>query len=413
MISYEKNVMDNGLTVIVHYDKTTPMVAVNTLFDVGARDEDENNTGFAHLFEHLMFGGSVNIPDFDVPLQRAGGQSNAFTSNDLTNYYETIPVSNIETALWLESDRMLSLAFTDKSLEVQRSVVIEEFKQRYLNQPYGDVWHLLRKEAYKVHPYRWPTIGKDISHIEDATMDQVKAFFNKHYTPSNAILCISGAVETQKAFELVDKWYSEIPKGEKPVRNLPQEPKQQALRLIEQTADVPANALYMAFKMCDKRHADYRATDLISDILGRGKSSRMFDKLVSDARAFTNVSAYVMGSLDDGMFVVSGMLNDGITHEEAEKRVWDVLDELVSNGVGEEELKKVKNKYESAKLFGDTSILNKAMNLCFFELEGNVSEVNEDLSKYMAVSTADINRVTRQIFTKNRCTILRYHSSNQ
>ena len=407
MIEFDKTVLDNGLTLLVHRDTETPMVAVNTLFDVGARDEDESRTGFAHLFEHLMFGGSVNVPEFDKPLQLAGGQNNAFTSNDITNYYDTLPANNLETALWLESDRMLSLAFTDKSLEVQKSVVIEEFKQRYLNQPYGDVWHLIREKAYLVHPYKWPTIGKDISHVEDAVMEDVKAFFKKHYSPQNAILCVSGNVNKSMAVDLVNKWYGDIPAGDRYVRNIEQEPEQNEYRRIDHVGKVPANALYMAFKMCSRQDKDYPATDLISDILGRGKSSRLYD-LISGKKFFSDISAYVMGSFDNGMLVISGHLNEGVSFDDAENGVWDVVGVLGSESFNARELDKVKNKYESAKLFSDTNVLNRAMNLCYFELLGDAQDANHELSAYRAVTPEDIQRIAHSVLKRNNCTVLRY-----
>jgi predicted Zn-dependent peptidase len=276
MIQFEKFTLDNNLRVIVHQDKSTPLACLNILYDVGARDEDENKTGFAHLFEHLMFGGSINIPSFDEPLQMVGGENNAFTTNDLTNYYCTVPAENIETMFWLESDRMLSLAFTDKSLEVQRSVVIEEFKQRYLNQPYGDVWLILRPLVYEKHPYKWATIGKEISHIENATMDDVKAFFKKHYNPSNSIMVVAGNVDVDQVKQLAKKWFGPIPAARKPVRNLPVEPKQTKPRRLTVERDVPASAIYKVYHMCARADEEYHTVDIISDILSRGNSSRLY-----------------------------------------------------------------------------------------------------------------------------------------
>jgi predicted Zn-dependent peptidase len=288
MIHFERYILKNGLTLLFHKDTTTPLAVVNTLFDVGARDESEEKTGFAHLFEHLMFGGSVNIPDFDAPLQMAGGESNAFTSNDITNYYDVLPKTNIETALWLESDRMLSLAFTDKSLEVQRNVVIEEFKQRYLNQPYGDVWLELRPLAYTNHPYKWATIGKEIKHIEEAKMDDVKAFFKKHYCPANAILCIAGNFEFEEIKALVEKWYGDIPAGIKPARILDAEPVQEEYREKTIERAVPTDAFYYAFKMPERRNELYYIADLLSDALGRDKSARLFVSLKKEQQNIAN-----------------------------------------------------------------------------------------------------------------------------
>jgi zinc protease len=295
MITFHKFTLANGLRVIVHQDPSTPIAAFNLVYDVGARDEREEQTGFAHLFEHLMFGGSKNIPDFDKPLQMAGGQSNAFTSNDITNYYNTLPLQNLETAFWLESDRMNELAFTEKSLEVQRSVVIEEFKQRYLNQPYGDLWLLLRPLAYEVHPYKWATIGKEISHIENATMDDVKSFFYKHYGPQNAVLCIAGDVQLDEIKSLTEKYFGTIEKRPKYERNLPVEPIQTSFRKLEVHRPVPNDQLVLAFKMEGRMHPDYYVADLISDILSRGQSSRLYKKLIIDNPKFIDINAYISG----------------------------------------------------------------------------------------------------------------------
>ncbi|MCL4856679.1 MAG: insulinase family protein, partial [Flavobacteriales bacterium] len=337
MIKFEKFELKNGLKVIVHQDETTPIVAFNLLYNVGARDEDENKTGFAHLFEHLMFGGSVNIPNFDEPLQFVGGDNNAFTSNDITNYYITVPKNNLETAFWLESDRMLSLAFTEKSLEVQRQVVIEEFKQTCLNQPYGDVWSLLRPMVYKKHPYQWATIGKEIAHIENATMNDVKAFFFKHYLPCNAILSIAGNVTTKEIKALSEKWFGNIPSGEKPLRNIPLEPIQTEERRLRVERDVPANAIFKAFRMCKKTDDEFYATDLLSDILSNGSSARLYQALVKNNPLFSEISAYVMGSFDEGMFIISGNLQENTSFDEAEKAIEKELENIKKTLVAEHE----------------------------------------------------------------------------
>lgn len=408
MIKFNQFELDNGLKIIVHKDKSTPIVALNILYDVGARDENENQTGFAHLFEHLMFGGSINIPNFDEPLQRVGGTNNAFTSNDITNYYITIPKENLETAFWLESDRMMSLAFTEKSLEVQRSVVIEEFKQNYLNQPYGDVWLLLRPLAYQNHPYKWATIGKEISHIENATMQDVKDFFYKHYLPNNAIIVVAGNIETAEIKSLAQKWFGDIPKKEVPTRNLPKEPQQKEARRIEVKRDVPANAIYKAYKMCAKADKDFHATDLLSDVLSLGSSSRFHTSLIKEQKLFSEINAYVMGSTDDGLFVISGKLSDGITYEQAELSIENELDKIKSYFISENELQKVKNKIESTHEFSETNILNKAMNLAFAELQNEANDVNLEVDKYNLVTTVDINRIANQILIPTNCSTLIY-----
>jgi len=408
MINFEKFTLKNGLKVIVHQDKTTPIVAFNMLYNVGARDEAESQTGFAHLFEHLMFGGSVNIPDFDTPLQKVGGDNNAFTSNDITNYYITLPKDNLETAFWLESDRMLSLAFTDKSLEVQRSVVIEEFKQNYLNQPFGDVWLLLRPLAYQNHPYKWATIGKKVEHIEDATMEDVKAFFKKHYIPNNAILTVAGDVELNEIKALAEKWFENIPKGKTPNRSLPKEPQQTEAKRLEVERDVPANAIYKAYKMCKKDDADFFATDLLSDVLSLGKSSRFHTNLIKEQKLFSDISAYVLGSFDEGLFIISGNLSEGITYEAAEKAIQIELDNIKNNLVDNNELTKVKNKIESTTEFAETSVLNKAMNLSFAELIGDANDVNLEAEQYQEVTKEKIKEIANQILNESNCSTLIY-----
>ncbi len=408
MINFEKFTLDNGLKVIVHKDNSTPIVAVNILYDVGARDENEAQTGFAHLFEHLMFGGSVNIPNFDEPLQRVGGTNNAFTSNDITNYYITVPKENIETAFWLESDRMLSLAFTDKSLEVQRSVVIEEFKQNYLNQPYGDVWLLLRPLAYKIHPYKWATIGKEVSHIENATMDDVKRFFYKHYLPNNAIMVVAGNVETEEIEVLAKKWFGAIPSKEIPKRNLPKEPQQNEERRLEVTRDVPANAIYKAYKMCSKIDNDYAATDLLSDVLSLGSSSRFHTSLIKEQKLFSEINAFIFGSTDEGLFVISGKLLNGVSYQNAEEAIETELEKIKAQFVDSNELNKVKNKIESTHQFSETNVLNKAMNLAFAELQNDANDVNLEVEKYQKVSAEDINRIANQILISTNCSTLIY-----
>ena len=412
MLKFDRFVLENGLTVLFHKDVTTPMAVVNTLYDVGARDESEDKTGFAHLFEHLMFGGSANIPDFDTPLQRAGGENNAFTSNDITNYYDVVPVQNIETALWLESDRMLSLAFTDKSLEVQRSVVIEEFKQRYLNQPYGDVWLELRPLIYTEHPYRWATIGKEISHIEDATMEDVKAFFAKHYVPSNAILCIAGNLELEEVKRLVEKWYGGIPSGTKPVRNLPKEPAQNELREKTIEREVPANAFYYAFNMVNRKHPDYFTADTLSDALGRDKSSRLFVSLKKEQNLVSNINAYITGSLDEGVLLISGKLNDGVSFEELDAALWIELEKIQSAPLSEDELTRIMNKIRTSKEFQDQGVLNRAMNLCSYELLGDAELINVESEMYQKITNLDIQRVAQSTLQKTNCSILKVKASS-
>ncbi|WP_166334369.1 M16 family metallopeptidase [Sphingobacterium chungjuense] len=413
MVNYKKFVLANGLRVLVHEDHTTPMACVNVLYDVGARDEDPERTGFAHLFEHLMFGGSVNIPNYDEVLQQVGGENNAFTSNDITNYYITLPAVNLETALWLESDRMLSLAFSEQSLEVQRQVVIEEFKQRYLNQPYGDVWLKLRPLAYKAHPYRWATIGKNIEHIEQATMDEVKQFFATFYHPSNAIMVIAGDVKVEEVKALVEKWFATIPDHPVKKRSLPQESPQQAARRESVEADVPVDSIYIAFHGPDRHHDDYYTLDLVSDLLSRGSSSRLYRALVKEQQLFVDVNAYLMGSVDTNLFVVEGKPSEGINLAQAEEALWEQLDQLKTELVAGKELDKVKNKVESTMVFAELSVLDKAMNLAYFELLGDANAYNTEVAKYAAITNSDIQRVSAEIFRAENSSTLIYHAKNQ
>ena len=407
MIHFERFTLNNGLKVLFHKNVTTPMAVVNTLYNVGARDESENKTGFAHLFEHLMFGGSVNIPDFDAPLQRAGGESNAFTSNDITNYYDVLPAINIETALWLESDRMLSLAFTPKSLEVQRNVVVEEFKQRYLNQPYGDVWLELRPLAYHVHPYKWATIGREISHIENATMEDVKHFFAKHYNPSNAILCIAGNFELDQVKELVNKWYGDIPSGTMPVRMLPSEPEQNEFREKILERNVPANAFYYAFKMPERKDPGYYIADVLSDVLGRDKSSRLYTSLKKEMKLVSEIGAYISGSLDNGLLVISGKLNEGVSFNMFEKALFNELEKLGNEEISEREMKRLMIKIRTSKEFQDQGLLNRAMNLCLFELLGDANGINEEHEIYQQITPAHLQQMAKMILRPENCSVIK------
>lgn len=411
MVNFSRFKLDNGLTVLVHEDHTTAIAVVNILYKVGARDESPDKTGFAHLFEHLMFGGSVNIPNYDAPLQAVGGDNNAFTTNDITNYYITLPANNLETAFWLESDRMLSLAFSNQSLEVQRQVVCEEFKQRYLNQPYGDVWLKLRPLAYKVHPYRWATIGKELKHIEEATMEDVKAFFKKYYTPQNAVMVVAGAVQLDEVKQLVQKWFGDIPSGEPVVRDIPKEPQQVEARFERVKADVPVDAIYIAFHGPERMEADYYAADLITDILSRGASSRLYRALVKEHQLFSEINAYMMGSIDSNLVVVEGKPLPHLSLEEAEQHIWQQLDRLKEERIEEQELQKVKNKVESTMLFSELSILDKAMNLAFFEMLSKAEDYNREVEKYSAISSEDILRVANAVFRKENSSTLYYQSN--
>ncbi|MBE8721310.1 M16 family metallopeptidase [Sphingobacterium pedocola] len=410
MVNFNRFQLDNGLNVLVHEDHTTAMAVVNILYNVGARDESPEQTGFAHLFEHLMFGGSVHIPNYDSPLQQVGGENNAFTSNDITNYYLTLPANNLETAFWLESDRMLSLAFSEQSLEVQRQVVSEEFKQRYLNQPYGDMWLRLRPLAYKVHPYRWATIGKELKHIEDAKIEDVKAFFNKFYTPRNAIMVVAGNVTFEQVSLLAEKWFGNIPAGIPYHRDLPQEPEQIEARREEIEADVPVDSLYIAFHGSGRLSEDYQTMDLMSDILSRGASSRLYRSLIKEKQLFSEVNAYVMGSIDDNLFIVEGKPSANVSLSEAEVALWEALEKLKTEEVADKELEKVKNKIESTMLFAELSILDKAMNLAYYELLGDAGDYNREVGKYLSVTKENIRKIANQLFRKENSSTLIYHA---
>jgi predicted Zn-dependent peptidase len=413
MINFDKFTLKNGLTVIVHNCKDTPMVAINILYKVGSKNENPEHTGFAHLFEHLMFGGSLNIPDYDIPLQKVGGDNNAWTSNDYTNFYITLPKENIETGFWLESDRMLSLDFNQKSLDTQKSVVIEEFKQRYFNQPYGDVFLLLKPLAYKKHPYQWPTIGKSIEHIEKTKLQHVKDFFQKHYSPNNAIMVVSGNVTVMEIKKLSEKWFNEIPAYEKEAKNIPIEPTQTEARQLTVHRDVPADAIYIAFHMVDKKHPDYYKYDLISDILSNGQSARLYKNLVKEKNIFSQLDAYITGDNHAGLFIVSGRLADNIDMKQAEEEIWAELNNITENEASEYELQKVKNKIESNIVFGEISYLNKAMNLANFEALGDANNINYEAAEYQKISTKDLKIVAQKLFIKENSSTLYYHSKKQ
>ena len=408
MIAFDRFTLDNGLRVIVHHDNSTPLVAMNIIYDVGARDEDAERTGFAHLFEHLMFGGSAHIPKYDEPLERVGGENNAFTNNDITNYYLTLPKENIETAFWLESDRMFDLAFSTKSFDVQRNVVVEEFRQNYLNQPYGDAWLILRPLAYKVHPYQWPTIGKDPSHIENASMVEVKAFYSKYYNPCNAIMVVAGNITTEEVKQLSIKWFGPISKGEAIQRNLPAEPAQTEERKQLVERNVPVDAIYKAWHMCGRMDPEFYATDLISDILSAGQSGRLFQELVKNQQLFSDLNAFISGDIDKGLFVITGKLMKGISFEIAEQAIETELEKMRNTDVDEKELRKVKNRMESMMAFGEMRVLDKAMNLAYYELLRDAGMINEIAGQYEKVTAPMIREQAAKILIPTNCSTLYY-----
>lgn len=411
MLKINRHILANGLRLVHSQDDSTQMVALNILYNVGARDEHPEHTGFAHLFEHLMFGGSVNIPDYDAPLQLAGGENNAWTNNDITNYYLTVPRQNVETGFWLESDRMLSLDFNERSLEVQRGVVMEEFKQRCLNQPYGDVGHLLRPLAYKEHPYQWPTIGKELSHIANATLDEVKDFFFRFYAPNNAVLAVTGNISFEEAVALTEKWFGTIPRRDVPVRRLPQEPVQTEERRLTVERNVPLDALFMAFHMCERAHPDYYAFDILSDILSNGRSSRLNQRLVQEKQLFSSIDASISGSIDAGLFHISGKPSAGVSLEEAEAAVREELKILQNEAIAAQELEKVKNKFESTQIFGNINYLNVATNLAWFELNGEAEDMEREVERYRAVTAGQLQTVAQAAFDKANGVVLKIVSS--
>lgn len=413
MISFSSFTLDNGLRVFVHEDPSVQIAVMNILYNVGSRDEHPDKTGFAHLFEHLMFGGSVNIPNYDEPLQRVGGENNAFTNTDITNYYLTLPAANLETGFWLESDRMLSLSFDPNSLEVQRKVVVEEFKQRYLNQPYGDVWLKLRPLAYHVHPYQWATIGKEVSHIENASLQDVRDFFFHHYLPNNAVLVVAGNATHDQVKRLSEKWFGPIPAGQVAGRKLPAEPRQNKKRTLMVEANVPANALYKAWHMGGRFDNDFYAADLLSDVLSRGDSSRLYQKLVKEKEIFTSISTFTMGTIDPGLMVTSGRLKPGITFDQAEEELDRVMQTVLNEGVREDELEKVKNQAQATLEFGEVEVMNRAMNLAFAALSGEPELVNEEGKRIQAVAASDIYEVAHEILSEENASVMYYQATKK
>ncbi|MDR1859417.1 MAG: insulinase family protein [Bacteroidales bacterium] len=408
MIRFVRHQLSNGLQILVYPDNSTPMAALDVCYHVGSRDEEPHRTGFAHLFEHLMFGGSKNIPDFDLPLQQAGGENNAYTTNDMTNYYMSLPATNIELGFWLESDRMLELDFSEENLALQRNVVIEEFKQRTLNQPYGDVWFLLREMAYQVHPYRWPTIGKDISHIALATLDEVKAFFFRYYAPDNAAVVVSGHVKPDECFRLAEKWFGPVPRRNVIKQPLPEEPEQTAFREQTVRRRVPDNALYFAFHM-DARHTrGYYVCDMITDVLACGNSSRLYQKMVMEKRLFVEIDSYISGDSDPGLLVVSGKLARHVRIETARKAVWNELNRLKAELIPVTEIEKVKNKLETEYILSQLNYLNMAQELAALENVGGAELINRLMSVYLSVTPEEIMLTAARIFRPENCSQLNY-----
>ncbi len=408
MVEYKRKVLSNGLRVISHYDDSTQIAAVNVLYDVGSRDEDPNRTGFAHLFEHLMFSGSKHVKDYDIPVQQAGGENNAFTNCDMTNFYEVIPVQNIETALWLESDRMMSLNITEKSLSIQKDVVVEEFNETCINQPYGDLWHKISGLAYKSHPYRWPTIGIKVDHIRKATLSDVKNFYHKHYHPENAILVIAGNIPSDKAFQMAERWFGDVPAGNKIIRNLPSEEKQTAYRYQEIKSNVPAISINLSYHIPNRLSPDFYAYDLLTDVMSNGVSSRLFHNLVKDQCLFSDVDAFITGTIDPGLLVVTGKLMADVDFKVARQALQEEIEKLKREIISENELVMLKNKAESNLKFSEINILHKAMSLAFFEMIGDIDIINKEADYYNQVTREDILRIAQETFRKENCSEIIY-----
>ena len=410
MIQYKKFKLSNVLTLIVHEDHDTPLATVNILYNVGSRNENPERTGFAHLFEHLMFGGTDAVPDYDSVVNGMGGECNAYTTSDYTIYYLTVPACGLEKALWLEADRMRLLGFSSKSLAVQQKVVTEEYNQRYMNRPYGDVWMLLKENCYSVHPYRWSTIGKDIKHVQEATLEDVKDFFFKYYRPNNAIMAVAGDVETERVVEMVERYFGDITKGEQDSRivELPAEPDPKGPKLVEVRRDVPQDVVYMVFLMGNRFQREYYVANLLSDVLSNGKSSRMYNELVKGKGLFSEVDAVITGEVDRGMFVVSGKLNEGVSVEDAEHALRGELDRVMAEGVTEYELRKVKNNFENTFVYSQYKAAERAANLCYYEWLGHIEWVNEEPKMNEDITCEEMREVAKNLFDAQRCVRLRY-----
>lgn len=408
MISYKRKILSNGLTVIVHEDKSTPLATVNVMYKVGSRNENPNHTGFAHLFEHLMFSGSTHIEDYDTPIQEAGGENNAFTNSDYTNFYNILPAQNIETALWLESDRMHNLIIDQRALEIQKKVVVEEFKETCLNNPYGDVWHKISSLAYRQHPYNWPTIGKDFSHIELSALEDVKAFYKKFYHPGNAILVLAGGITYEQGFDLAEKWFAEIPSGAAHNQTLPQEPNQTIKRVQYVKGNVPVLSLYKVFHMVDRNHDDYYVADLLSDVLSNGKSSRLIHRLYKEKKLFNEIDAYITGTFDPGLFVVEGKPTENQKVDDLLNAIDKELEEVCHSLISDEELTKIKNKAENSLVFSEVNTLNKAISLAYFENLGDIDKINTQKNAYLDITSADIQRVANDVFRPENSSTLVY-----
>lgn len=411
MINYHRRVLSNGLTLLLHQDSSTPLVAINTIYRVGAKDENPEKTGFAHLFEHLMFGGTTEVPDYDAPIQMCSGENNAFTNNDYTNYYIVLPKDNLEVALYIEADRMVNLNINSRSLALQQKVVEEEYKERYVNRPYGDLWSLIRPMVYKKHPYRWSTIGSDIAHVRDASLDDVKLFYDRFYTPQNAILAIAGDLDIDATVEVVERIYGSIKKGEI-IEKLPiTEPQQSEKRELDVVRDVPSSMVYIVYHMGNRVSREFAICDIISDLLSGGSSSRMYQNLIKNERAFSAVNAYITGDVEEGMFIVCGTLLPETLIERAEELLLSQLEPIIEGNIDDYELEKVKNKFEVNTIFGELNVMNKAMNLCYYEMIGDITLINREIDNFRSITKEEISTAAKRIFRAENSSILRYKSS--
>ncbi|MEG2612877.1 MAG: pitrilysin family protein [Alistipes sp.] len=409
MITYTQHTLANGLTVVVNRDRTSKLAAVNLLYRVGARNEDPARTGFAHLFEHLMFRGTRRVPNFDLPVQMACGENNAFTNNDYTNFYITLPTTNIETALWLESDRMMGLNITARKLALEKRVVIEEFRQHYLNQPYGDQLMLLRALAYERHPYRWTTIGMTPDHIEQATQVEVRDFYRRYYHPANAILSISSDLDEVQMIALADKWFGGIASAApETLPPIPQELAQHAARRMEVVRDVPATTLSIAFHMGGRTSRGFFIGDFASDLLSGGDSSRLYQRLVRERPLFASINAYITGSVDAGLFIFTGQLLPTTTVEVAEAALWEAIALMQSEPASEYEVEKVKNKFEANTLFGELNVMNKAMNLGYYAMLDDLPLINREVATYRSITATEVMDFSRTTFTADNSSTLIY-----
>ena len=405
-LSYETFTLSNGLKVVVHEDKSLPKVVVNILYRVGSKDEEESLTGFAHLFEHLMFEGSKHIPHYDKELQRVGGDNNAFTSADITNYYLSMPSNQLETAFWLESDRMLALDISQEKLAIQQSVVIEEYKQRYLNQPYGDAYLHLLPLHFEKHPYRWATIGKSIEHVAQASLKDVEQFFYGFYAPNNAVMVVAGDVRRAEVERLAEKWFGNIPERPLKKNSLPAEPLQSEAKRKEVTGNVPFPAVYKMFHIPAYGERDYFTLDLISDLLSNGKGAWLYEDLIKKHKVATSVSAFVWGHLDPGAFSINGYVSENASTEEYESQLRNCLDRLAH--LPEQELTRVKNKVEASFILQKTQLLEKAMAFAYSDAAGDLSLVNKVPEIYRSITVEDIYRVTQHYLQEKNCSTLLY-----